>query len=180
MTDTARIEVGAITATDAADLHRFWTRHRLQLSPHLVLPDTELAWGQCLSEPSARWYVARIAAQTVAVGVLARISGWPWHTGEVGVGVDPEWRGRGIGRATLGAIFDAGFRSGLARIEALVDPNNVASMRMVAAAGMVNEGISGSAIELAGVRIDAARWAVTCNSSRGPTHQGISPALRPE
>jgi RimJ/RimL family protein N-acetyltransferase len=79
--------------------------------------------------------------------------------------VDPSARGRGVGRNTLRSIFASGFDDGLMRIEALVDPENLSSMRMVAAAGMSNEGISASVLELDGVRVDAARWAVVAGRS---------------
>lgn len=53
-----------------------------------------------------------------------------------------------------------GFRDGLMRIEALVDPHNLPSMRMVAGAGMVNEGVSKAVLEFDGVHVNAARWAI--------------------
>ncbi len=164
MTESVGLLVRDVVMADVADLCLFWSRHKSELYPHLLLPESEAAWIQCLSDPTTRWYVAVIDIDVVAVGVLSRISGWPWCSGEVGVGVDPSLRGKGIGRATLRQIFDAGFSHGLFRIEALVDPDNVASMRMVAAADMVNEGISRSALDSAGVRIDVARWAVVAGS----------------
>jgi RimJ/RimL family protein N-acetyltransferase len=94
------------------------------------------------------------------VGVLARISPRPWLSGEVGVGVARRARGRGIGRDLLRTTFEDGFTAGLVRIEALVHPGNAACNCMVAAAGMRNEGLSESVLELDGVRVDAARWAI--------------------
>lgn len=160
MTLDSSLSVVRVTADDFGELCRFWSRHRARLAPHLLLPDSENGWSRCLDDSTARWYVGRLEAEVVSVGVLARISEWPWCSGEVGVGVDPSVRDRGVGRNTLRAILAAGFRDGLARIEALVDPRNLPSMRMVAAAGMVNEGVSKAVLEFDGVRVDAARWAI--------------------
>lgn len=172
MIDGAHLSVTDVTADDREELCRFWSRHRAQLAPHLMLPESEAGWLQCLADFTTRWYVARLATEVVAVGVLSRISGWPWNSGEVGVGVDPSVRGRGVGRETLRAIFRAGFGDGLVRIEALVDTRNRPSMRMVAGADMVNEGVSRAVLEFDGVRVDAARWAIIAGRDplRGPSH----------
>lgn len=160
MKPEALLSVSGAVAGDGEELCRFWSRHCAVLSPHLLMPDSLRGWSQCLEDGTMRWFVSRLGADVVAVGVLARITGIPWRSGEVGVGVDPSVRGRGIGRTTLRAIFAMGFGDGLMRIEALVDPRNRPSMRMVEGAGMLNEGISRAVLEFEGTRVDAARWAI--------------------
>jgi hypothetical protein len=85
----------------------------------------------------------------VAVGVLAR-----WLSAGSHVGVDPVSLPRNRGDRAA-RHFRSEFSARLVRIEAFVEP--VASARMVAAGGMINEGISRAALDLSGIRPDMAR-----------------------
>ncbi len=152
--------IARIESSDVPELCRFWIDHASDISPDMVLPDNAAGWDFCLSDSRTFWYCARMAGRLVAVGVLTQISGPPWSTADVGVGVAPSARGGGVGRTVLRALFRDGFAHGVARIQALVLPGNVASMRMVEGAGMVGEGISRGALERDGHRVDVHRWAI--------------------
>jgi RimJ/RimL family protein N-acetyltransferase len=152
--------VRPVTAGDFDELCSFWTRNRSELYPHVVMPDSVTAWQACQQDAGMRWFTSRLGPTLAAAAVLARISGPPWCSAEVGVGVDARLRCHGIGARTLRAIFTRELGAGLARIEALVDPDNIASASMVAAAGMINEGISRSVLDMGGTRKDMSRWAI--------------------
>jgi RimJ/RimL family protein N-acetyltransferase len=65
-------------------------------------------------------------------------------TGSVGIGywVAPAERGRGVARRAVTLAADWALqRPGIARIEALVEPVNIASQRVVEAAGFEREGL---------------------------------------
>lgn len=151
-----------IATRDIAALVTFTQRNRALLSPHMTLPDSVSGWSHCIDRSAdSQWYRLRLDGKLVAIGVLARITGSPWMSAEIGVGVDGDFRCRGIGTHMLRTMFGRMLGVRLHRIEALVDPANLASTRMVAAAGMRNEGISRSVLEIGGSRMDLNRWAVT-------------------
>jgi L-amino acid N-acyltransferase YncA len=92
----------------------------------------------------------RGAAQTGAYRYLARAGGAPFGyvdcgtfvapgsdrpTGSIAFAVDPQVRGRGLGRAMLSALVRAPELASVAVFEAGVDPKNVASRRCLEAAG---------------------------------------------
>jgi RimJ/RimL family protein N-acetyltransferase len=146
---------------DVAELVAFWSEHREALSPYFVMPPNSRAWREVLPFGQNRWLTARSTSGALdAVAVLARIAGPPWCSAEVGVGVRPDRRGRGVGTEVLRAVFARELCKGISRIEALVAPSNASSVRMVAAAGMAFEGLSKSVLEIEGRRCDLGRWAV--------------------
>ena len=62
------------------------------------------------------------------------------HVGEMGMGVDAAWRGRGVGRAMLVALLDwARAAPGVERMELGVLPANTAARALYAALGFVEE-----------------------------------------
>lgn len=63
------------------------------------------------------------------------------HTGEIGMGVDPDCRGLGVGRALLVALLDwASSVPVLSKITLRVMPENTAAMALYASIGFVEEG----------------------------------------
>jgi len=62
------------------------------------------------------------------------------HQGILGIGVLPDFRRRGIGRALLGRTVRAGLESGLIRIELEVFASNGRAIRMYERAGFQVEG----------------------------------------
>ncbi|MEM7497537.1 MAG: GNAT family N-acetyltransferase [Pseudomonadota bacterium] len=99
------------------------------------------------------------------------------HTGRLGMGVRAEWRGRGIGRALLGAALAAADRRGLARVELDVNAGNAAAVGLYESAGFVREGIRRGAWRLNGAEQDVlllARLTVTAGRP-----QAIAPKIRP-
>ena len=57
------------------------------------------------------------------------------------IGVDPAYRGRGLGRAVLVAALDYLTRRGIERVELLVDSSNAAAQRLYESLGFKREGL---------------------------------------
>lgn len=62
------------------------------------------------------------------------------HSGDLGIGVLPAFRGMGIGRRLLTATIDDSFNKGIQRIELEVFASNERAMLLYRVAGFVEEG----------------------------------------
>lgn len=96
------------------------------------------------SGPDASTPVQPFAPTAPVIGMLVFLQGDRQkiaHTGEIGMGVDPECRGLGVGRALLVALLDwACSVPVLSKITLRVMPENVAAMALYASIGFVEEG----------------------------------------
>ena len=105
-------------------------------SSHVTLDETRRAFE--LAHERYPWYVAEIDGAIVG---FARCGPWKtreayrWTT-EVGVYVDPEWQGKGIGKALYQEIFPAMERAGFHTILAGIALPNDASIRLHESFGM--------------------------------------------
>ncbi|OZI23089.1 hypothetical protein CAL26_06300 [Bordetella genomosp. 9] len=72
------------------------------------------------------------------------------HTGVLGMGVRPDWRGRGIGKALLNAALGAAAAMELHRIELEVYAANAAARALYRSCGFVEEGVKRKARYLDG------------------------------
>lgn len=94
----------------------------------------------------------------------ARVVGWadvitPWqpalaHTGTLGIGVLPEYRGQGIGRRLLRAVAAKARAKGITRIELEARDDNERAVRVYERAGFVREGIKRRAMCFDGTYYD--------------------------
>ncbi|MEU8821955.1 N-acetyltransferase family protein [Actinoplanes sp. NPDC048796] len=99
----------------------------------------------------AEFDAARLAAHRfVAVGetilgwvAVSAVSSRPVYAGVVehSIYVDPAARGRGVGRALLGALIDSTERAGVWTIQSGVFPENTASLALHHAAGFRTVGV---------------------------------------
>ena len=62
------------------------------------------------------------------------------HVGSLGIGLLPEWRGKGLGKALLDATIAAAERSDLNRIELTVFSDNLRAIALYEASGFAREG----------------------------------------
>jgi RimJ/RimL family protein N-acetyltransferase len=98
--------------------------------------------------------------QMVAVTDDERVVGWcdivrvPMegfnHTGRLGMGLLPEYRGQGIGRRLAQAAIDAARAAGMERIELEVLASNVNAIGLYQKLGFVHEGVKRRARHLDG------------------------------
>ena len=76
------------------------------------------------------------------------------HCGTLGMGVLPEWRGRGIGRRLIEAAIAAGWQHGYQRIELSVYATNEIAWRLYRSLGFVEEGRQRAAARIDGAYVD--------------------------
>jgi RimJ/RimL family protein N-acetyltransferase len=82
------------------------------------------------------------------------------HRGTLGMGLLPEWRGRGVGRRLLDATLAQARRSGFKRIELDVHADNPRAIALYEKAGFVREGTIRDASLIDGVFRDAILMAI--------------------
>ena len=90
--------------------------------------------------------VEQNAAQESETIAFARVSNYrprECYAGiaEVSAYVAREWRGRGAGPVAMNALFDAALAGGFHKLVSRVFPENVASLRMIAALGFREVGV---------------------------------------
>lgn len=100
-----------------------------------------------------RGYLAHVR-QSDGVALVAvdggRVVGWldiargPFegltHYGRLGMGLAPDWRGRGLGRRLLTQALDAAFAKGFERIELEVFASNTQAVGLYRSVGFIEEG----------------------------------------
>jgi RimJ/RimL family protein N-acetyltransferase len=72
------------------------------------------------------------------------------HCGTLGVGLLPDFRGKGIGRKLMGQTIDAAFAFGLTRIELTVREENVNAIALYQNLGFEIEGLHRNAVCIEG------------------------------
>jgi RimJ/RimL family protein N-acetyltransferase len=76
------------------------------------------------------------------------------HTGNLGIGVLPEFRGQGIGRALLLACLEKALERGITRVELEARVDNQNGIRLYEKAGFVREGVKRNGMRFDGVYFD--------------------------
>jgi RimJ/RimL family protein N-acetyltransferase len=100
------------------------------------------------------------AGDDAYLGIVILFADRPSGIVELGYGVHPTARGRGIGcRGVVLATAWAFSTLGTPRVEARTDPANVASQRLLERAGFTPEGIERASREVNGRRCDMRCWA---------------------
>ncbi|MCX9155840.1 GNAT family N-acetyltransferase [Niveibacterium sp. 24ML] len=133
------------TPGDAAAFARIFAQPAAQANT-LQLPYPSAAmWTARLTEnaPDLHQLVAEVDGLLVACASLRRNSEpRRAHAGEIGIGVDAAWQGRGVGRKLLAALIDlADNWLALHRIELRVFADNVAAIRLYESMGFVHEAL---------------------------------------
>jgi ribosomal protein S18 acetylase RimI-like enzyme len=72
------------------------------------------------------------------------------HCGTLGIGLLPEFRGKGIGRRLMRRTIDAAFAFGLTRIELTVRENNTNAIALYKSLGFETEGLHRNAVSIGG------------------------------
>jgi RimJ/RimL family protein N-acetyltransferase len=85
----------------------------------------------------------------------------PWPVGEIGYGVKPEARGRGVATRALRLLARWALDElELARVELITDVDNIASQRVAEKAGFVREGTLRQRLEVKGRRSDCVMYSM--------------------
>jgi ribosomal protein S18 acetylase RimI-like enzyme len=76
------------------------------------------------------------------------------HVGELGIGLLPDYRGRGIGRKLMETTIKAGKEYGLTRIQLGVHADNLNALKLYQSLGFEIEGLHKKSIKIDGVYKD--------------------------
>ena len=137
------LESGLQTLQDQDAASHIWNRDGAlwKEDPRAI---AEIEWFNSLFEDDEgiRWVIAERECDEY-LGDAGFFRYKPAHArAEIGYKLRPAYWDRGIMTEALGAVLEYGFlEMGLNRVEALVDPRNGASMRVMAKLGFSNEGI---------------------------------------
>jgi monofunctional chorismate mutase len=82
------------------------------------------------------------------------------HCGQLGMGVLPAWRGRGVGRRLLQACIDKAWAKGLTRIELEARADNHAAIALYRQLGFQHEALKHRAMRFDGVYFDAVQMSL--------------------
>jgi ribosomal-protein-alanine N-acetyltransferase len=152
--DTAEL---ASLLSNSIDFHHPWLRYPHTVDGLLHYIDQALTDGDLL-------FVVRLREADTLVGLmsLSRVVYGAWRTCECGCAVGVEHQGNGYLTEAMGLLVRYAMDVlGLCRVEALVDPRNVASRKMLQSVGFCLEGLARSAVDLGDERLDQVRWAIT-------------------
>ncbi|MFI5836542.1 GNAT family N-acetyltransferase [Micromonospora sp. NPDC051300] len=157
------------TDADAPVLHAFLTEPAVAdglLDDEVPTPDAVTAavatWRAAAGdEPRPEYRLAAVDGdRLVGLGVLA-VTSAEHRRGEIGYAVRTAHQGAGLGTEIAALLLDLAFtRVGLHRVEATTRPDNVASHRVLAKAGLRPEGVSRDHLLVRGVWRDSARYAI--------------------
>jgi RimJ/RimL family protein N-acetyltransferase len=155
--------------SDLARLHedgqdpdtRRWVNVRQPYTLEAAREEVEqlIGWWE---DPAAPFPLVIAAAGDGAyLGIVILFADRPSGIVELGYGVHPSARGRGIGyRGVVLATAWAFSALGAPRVEARTDPANLASQRLLEKAGFTPEGIERASREVNGRRCDMRCWAL--------------------
>jgi [ribosomal protein S5]-alanine N-acetyltransferase len=165
--ETARVTLRRITADDEEEFTRL-ARASIKLHrPWIFLPEDPAEFADYL-----RYYESGEAESTlICVRESGAIAGFvtvndvvrgAHQRATVGYGVFAPRAGRGYMSEGFGLVFRFAFGDlGLHRLEADIQPGNVASLRFAAKIGFRREGFSPAFIRIDGTWKDHERWAIT-------------------
>lgn len=108
-----------------------------------------------INPPNSTALVALVDGRIVGLlDVLGEALAETSHVGTLGISVDRQWRGRGIGGALLDAMVRWAQKHGVARIQAAVWENNPRALALYERHGFVREGVCRRAVIRDGRSID--------------------------
>lgn len=147
------------------ETRRWATSSRLWTAPDVrtFVAGTPAFW---LAGVEARFAILDTASGACAGTIGLRISVPAFGIAELGYGLRPAWRGRGLTTRAVRLVADWAFtQAGVARLEIGAAVGNVASQRVAERAGFVREGIARQRLPTAaGGRVDEVRFGLTPGS----------------
>jgi len=135
------MELRPIAAADEPALRRFFARipeaDRTFLKQDVDDPAVVAAWAR----PGAARTIAVADGAVIGSVAVVPLHGWSSHVGEVRLVVDPEWRGRGVGRALARQAVHDAIDLGLAKLVVEVIADQTALIGMFSALGFDAEAL---------------------------------------
>jgi RimJ/RimL family protein N-acetyltransferase len=82
---------------------------------------------------------------------------WPAHAhcGTLGMGLLPEYRGKGLGRRLMQATLDAAHEEGFVRVELMAHADNLRAIALYEELGFVHEGVTRDSVCIDGRFVDS-------------------------
>lgn len=149
-----------------ADAMRFWNR-----PAHRRRSETERVVRRCMAFTPARrlvWAVAEAGSDRCLGMVNYHNADMKHRSAEIGYIVAPEWWGRGVAGEAVGAVLGHCFGvAQLHRVQAVIDPENVASRRLVERFGFRLEGVLRETLFLGGAWRDDCVYGLLAGEWRG-------------
>ena len=161
-----RIELRAPRASDTAEyvaLNRQSKRfHSGLVSPPRTTAAFRLLLRRSRSRQSKCWFIVRRADQALLGAVeISQIVGGSFRSAYLGYHIGAPYARQGYMREALTAVLPVAFgRLRLHRLEANIQPQNRASIRLVKSLGFHREGYSPRYLKIAGQWRDHERWAL--------------------
>jgi len=143
--------------------------HRGLVMPPRVPAKFEAYVERCRDERSACFFVCRVEDGRIAGAMnLSEIVRGIFRNAYLGYYVGEPYAGRGYMTEALGLLLGHAFGPlKLHRIEANIQPSNVASIALVRRAGFVKEGYSRRYLKIGGRWRDHERWAILAEDWKG-------------
>jgi ribosomal-protein-alanine N-acetyltransferase len=158
-----------LRAPQPNDLEEFTTLNRESAWFHrgLVSPPTDETQffeylERCNRSDTASFFICRKANQAIAGAInLSQIFRGGFQNAYLGYFIGAPFAGKGYGTEALQLMLRHAFKDlHLHRIEANIQPGNVASVALAKRAGFVQEGYSRRYLKIAGKWRDHERWAI--------------------
>ncbi|MBY6036898.1 GNAT family N-acetyltransferase [Fictibacillus nanhaiensis] len=148
--ETSRLILREVTTEDSKDMFAYLSDHdvvkHMGLEPYQTVEDVwdEVGWYTSIYQEGTgmRWGITLKNSGRI-IGSCGFLN---WRTkhfrAEVGFELSKDFWGKGIGSEALEAVVTYGFQHlQLERIEALIEPNNLASQKLVEKQGFQKEGL---------------------------------------
>lgn len=164
-----RLEPGHAEAFAAYRSDPDVARYQSWATPYPVSSAQRLIEGQAtLTGPTAgEWFQLAITRDGLLVGDVAVELSTDGDTATIGYTVAPSEQGRGIAREAVGAVVDRLFEHvGVHRVQASLDPRNIASARVVELLGFEYEGTARSSVRDDAGWADDAHYALTAEDRK--------------
>jgi [ribosomal protein S5]-alanine N-acetyltransferase len=148
--ETSRLVLRQVTNEDANDILRYLSDEEVMkyygLEPFKSINDVleEISWYQSIqhNKTGMRWGIT-LKEQGLVIGSCGFHNGVSQHfRTEIGFELSREHWGKGIAHEAVEAIISYGYENmNVQRIEALIEPPNLASQKLVEKLGFVREGL---------------------------------------
>lgn len=148
--ETERLVLRQITKVDAEDILRYLSDKDVMkhygLEPFQSIEDAldEISWYQSIVEEKTgiRWGIT-LKGEDRVIGSCGFLNIVPQHSrSDIGFELHKDFWGQGIAREAVEAVITYGFEQmNLQRIQALIEPPNSSSQKMVERLGFMKEGL---------------------------------------
>lgn len=145
-----------------------WDLERLELELSVATGDLTDK-----SRDGFRWLVGNKG--TIVGTAMAHPVSWRMGHASIGVLIDEDWHGHGIGTTATRLLTERLFDAGLRRVMAYISPGNTASIRMVEGLGFCREGVLRDHVLIEGRPSDQALYALLERDWRRSTGEWAIP-----